>query len=92
MATLTRRDFLKRTAAASAGLLASGYLPASSRLLAQEGVTGTIDYWHNFIAEFVFDGLVFVMLFFSLEIGCSRNKSRASASPNKVDKPRPSPR
>lgn len=61
MANLTRRDFLKRTAAASAGLLASGYLPASSRLLAQEGVIGTIDYWHNFIAEFVFDGFEVVL-------------------------------
>lgn len=60
MSRMTRRDFLKRSAAASAGLLASGS-PAASRLLAQADVTGTVDYWHGFIAEFVFAGFEIVL-------------------------------
>ena len=56
MAKISRRDFLKRTAASSAGLALSGLAPNAARLLAQSDVTGTVDYWHGFIAEFVFAG------------------------------------
>ena len=58
MSKLTRRDFLKGSAAAGAAL-AGNALPGAARLLAQDNPT--VDYWHGFIAEFVHAGFEVVL-------------------------------
>jgi len=58
---LSRRDFLKAAALGSAGLTLANYLPT----LAQDSVSGDINYWHHFTSDSEFEALEEIMALFA---------------------------
>lgn len=53
---LSRRDFLRLVGASSAALGLGSVAPGLMMRAGAQDVSGTIDYWHSFIAEFVYVG------------------------------------
>lgn len=64
---LSRRDFLRLAGISSATLAAGSFAPGLMSHVQGQEVSGTVEYWHNFIAEFVFAGFEEVLAKFSEE-------------------------
>lgn len=62
---LSRRDFLRLAGLSSAALATGSFAPGLMSSVQGQGVSGTVEYWHSFIAEFVFAGVEEVLAKFA---------------------------
>ena len=64
---ISRRDFLRLAGASTAALALGSTAPGLMMQTAAQEVSGTVEYWHSFIAEFVFAGFEDLLASFSEE-------------------------
>ena len=64
---ISRRDFLRLAGTSSAALALGSLAPGLMMQAGAQEISGSIDYWHNFIAEFVFAGFEELLAAFSEE-------------------------
>jgi len=62
---LSRREFLRLAGISGASLAAGSFAPGLMSHVQGQDVSGTVEYWHNFIAEFVFAGFEEVLAKFN---------------------------